>query len=169
MPRYAAFLRGVGPMNLRMPDLKRSLESAGFTEVKTLLSSGNAVFGARAAPPAAIERKVEKAISDELGKTFMTIVRPVEELRALIEHDPYRSFRLAPGSKRIVTFLRGPAARVKLPIELYGAKIFSVVGGEVFSAYLPTAHGPVFMSLIEKTFGKQVTTRTWDTVRKVAR
>ena len=47
MPRYAAFLRGVGPMNLRMPDLKRSLESAGFTEVKTLLSSGNAVFGGR--------------------------------------------------------------------------------------------------------------------------
>jgi len=27
----------------------------------------------------------------------------------------------------------------------------------------------VFMSLIEKTFGKDVTTRTWDTVKKVAK
>jgi len=26
--------------------------------------------------------------------------------------------------------------------------------GEIFSAYLPTPKGPVFMSLIEKTFGK---------------
>jgi hypothetical protein len=28
--------------------------------------------------------------------------------------------------------------------------------------------GPVFMTLIEKTFGKEVTTRTWDTVKKAA-
>jgi hypothetical protein len=28
--------------------------------------------------------------------------------------------------------------------------------------------GPVFMTLIEKTFGKNVTTRTWETVAKCA-
>ena len=37
------------------------------------------------------------------------------------------------------------------------------------AAYVPGAKGPVFMTLIEKTFGKDVTTRTWDTVQKVAR
>ena len=42
-------------------------------------------------------------------------------------------------------------------------------GGEIYSAYLPTPKGPVFMTLIEKTFGKEQTTRTWDTVAKVAR
>jgi hypothetical protein len=42
-------------------------------------------------------------------------------------------------------------------------------GREVFSAYVPTPKGPVFMALIEKTLGKDVTTRTWDTVTKVAR
>ena len=41
-------------------------------------------------------------------------------------------------------------------------------GGEIYSAYLPTPKGPVFMTLIEKTFGKEQTTRTWDTVTKVA-
>ncbi len=40
MTRYVAFLRGISPMNLKMPELKRCFESAGFTEVKTLLSSG---------------------------------------------------------------------------------------------------------------------------------
>jgi hypothetical protein len=39
----------------------------------------------------------------------------------------------------------------------------------VYSAYLPNPKGAVFMTLIEKTFGKEVTTRTWDTVAKVAR
>ena len=42
-------------------------------------------------------------------------------------------------------------------------------GREVFTTYLPTPKGPVFMTLIEKTFGKDVTTRTWDTIKKVAR
>lgn len=42
-------------------------------------------------------------------------------------------------------------------------------GAEIFSAYVPSPKGPVLMTLIEKTFGKEQTTRTWDTVAKVAR
>src|SRR6266571_3992631 len=45
----------------------------------------------------------------------------------------------------------------------------SLEGSEVFSAYVPGLRGPVFMTLIEKSFGKDVTTRTWETVKKVAR
>ncbi len=41
--------------------------------------------------------------------------------------------------------------------------------GAIFSAYLPTPKGPGFMTLIDKTFAKHVTTRTWDTIAKVAR
>lgn len=169
MPLYAAFLRGVTPMNLKMPELKSCLEAAGFTDVKTVLSSGNAVFGARASAPAALERKVEAALRERLGRGFLTIVRPIDALRTLLASDPYRGFRLAPGSKRVVTFLRRqPAERVPLPIEVDGARILRVEGGEAFSAYVRTPRGPVFMTLIEKTFGDEVTTRTWETVRKVA-
>jgi hypothetical protein len=32
---------------------------------------------------------------------------------------------------------------------------------------VPSPRGAVFMGLIERTFGKDVTTRTWDTIRKV--
>jgi uncharacterized protein (DUF1697 family) len=56
-----------------------------------------------------------------------------------------------------------------LPVELEGARLLSVKGRDVFGAYVPSPKGPVFMSLIERTFGKEVTTRTWDTVAKVAR
>ena len=43
-----------------------------------------------------------------------------------------------------------------------------VKGREVFSAYVPGPRGPVFMALLEKTFGKNITTRTWDTLKKCA-
>jgi uncharacterized protein (DUF1697 family) len=170
MPRYAAFLRGVSPMNAKMPELKRCFEAAGFTDVKTFLSSGNVVFSARASSEASLERKAETAMKDRLGRPFLTIVRSLDALRAILASDPYEAFRLSPGAKRIVTFLRKrPEVKLALPIERDGARILSLEGSDVFSAYLPSPRGPVFMTLIGKTFGEEVTTRTWDTVKKVAR
>jgi len=157
-------------MNCKMPELKRAFESAGFTDVKTILGSGNVAFNARAASEAALERRAEAAMLEQLGHAFFTIVRPVDALQDMLGSDPYRSFRLDAGAKRIVTFLRDkPRSNLTLPIERDGARILLVKGREVFSAYVRTPKGPVFMTLLEKTFGKDVTTRTWDTVGKVAR
>ena len=170
MPRYAAFLRGVMPTNCKMPALKAAFEAAGFTAVKTVLGSGNVVFDARSTSEEALQQKAEAAMQECLGQAFLTIVRPVEQLRKILQTDPYRPFKVSPKAKRIVTFLRGrPTAKIKLPIEMDGARILAMKDGEIFSAYLPTPKGPVFMTLIQKTFGKDVTTRTWDTVAKVAR
>ena len=170
MPRYAAFLRGVSPMNAKMPELKAAFEDAGFTEVKTLLSSGNVIFSAPRTAESSLERKAEAAMRKRLGREFLTIVRSVDALRELLASDPYATARLAPGSKRVVTFLRdAPPATLELPDELHGARIVAVRGREGFSAYTRTPKGPVFMTLIEKTFGKDATTRTWETVAKMAR
>jgi uncharacterized protein (DUF1697 family) len=167
--QYAAFLRGVSPLNAKMPELKRSFEAAGFTDVKTVLSSGNVVFSARSAPEASLERTAEDAMNEHLGRAFPTLVRPLEALHAILASDPYRPFRISPGTKRVVTFLRErPKVKLTLPIELHGARILRMQDREVFSAYVPTPRGPVFMTLIEKTFGKEVTTRTWETVKRVA-
>ena len=157
-------------MNAKMPDLKQAFLAAGFSDVATVLSSGNVVFTAHAASVSGLQRKAEAAMQDHLGRTFLTIVRPIDALRELLASDPYRAFRLKPAAKRIVTFLqRPPHTRIALPVELEGARILAMRGSEIFSAYLPTPKGPVFMTLIEKTFGKEQTTRTWDTVAKVAR
>ncbi|HEY2419204.1 MAG TPA: DUF1697 domain-containing protein, partial [Steroidobacteraceae bacterium] len=93
--RYAAFLRGISPMNAKMPELKRCFEQAGFTDVRTLLSSGNVVFAARPAAEAALQRQAETAMQELLGRSFLTFVRSVDSLRALLEADPYGRFRLA--------------------------------------------------------------------------
>jgi uncharacterized protein (DUF1697 family) len=170
MRRYAALLRGVSPNNAKMSDLKEAFDAAGFTDVKTVLSSGNVVFTAREASEASLERRAEAATKNHLGTAFLIIIRPVQALRELLASDPYNAFRVEPGAKRVVTFLRHtPGSKMKLPIELDGARILAVRGREVFTAYIRSPKGAVFMTLIEKTFGKEATTRTWDTVAKIAR
>ncbi len=83
MPRYAAFLRGVMPMNCKMPALKAAFEAAGFSDVKTVLGSGNVVFDARSTSQQALQQKAEAAMQEHLGQAFLTIVRPIEQLRTL--------------------------------------------------------------------------------------
>lgn len=170
LTRYAALLRGVSPMNAKMADLRRAIEGAGFSDVRTVLSSGNVVFSSRASAESALERKAEKAMQEELGRSFLTLVRPLLALEALVESDPFGAFELPANAKRVVTFLRRPpGVKVKLPIALDGVRILRLEGTHVFTAYEPVRGNPVFMRLIEKTFGTDVTTRTWDTVKKICR
>ena len=167
--RYAAFLRGVTPMNARMAELARCFERAGFSEVKTVLSSGNVVFNAPSTNEAMLVKHAEAAMEKGLGRTFPVIVRSLDALREILAARPFDAFRLGPDAKRVVTFLRkAPRPKPALPIEVEGARILCAEGREAYTVYVPGPHGPVFMTLIEKTFGKDVTTRTWDTVRKVA-
>jgi uncharacterized protein (DUF1697 family) len=167
MPRYVAFLRGVSPLNAKMPELKRCFEQAGFTSVKTVLSSGNVVFDARASKEAALERKAEAAMQTALGRSFQTFIRSADRLQAMLAADPYAPFELSPGAKRVVTFLREPhGLAISTPIERDEARILRADEREVFSACVPGPRGSVFMALLERTFGAAITTRTWDTVRK---
>ena len=168
MPRYAAFLRGVMPTNAKMSELKRAFEAAGFKDVRTLLGSGNIVFEARAASVESLEKKAESAMQKSLGRVFTTFVRPIDTLREMLESDPYRGSRLARDAKRVVTFVRKPpATKLELPIEREGARILRIADGVVFSAYVPGPKTPVFMTIIDKAFGKEQTTRTWQTIEKV--
>ena len=165
--RYAAFLRGVTPMNAKMAEVTRAFESAGFSDVKTVLASGNVVFTADKASVLHLQAEAEAAMQRRLGRSFLTFVRPVSGLQALIESDPYKEFTVAAEAKRIVTFLREKPATLRLPIERDGARILALAGGAAFSAYVPRANDPAFMRLLDKTFGKAQTTRTWQTLERV--
>jgi len=74
--RFAAFLRGVnvGGVNLKMAEVAAALEGAGFTNVTTILASGNVLLESR------FEREVEGHHS---YVTFVTDDGVLEELAAL--------------------------------------------------------------------------------------
>ncbi len=169
MPRYSAFLRGVSPLNAKMADLKRAFESAGFCEVKTVLSSGNVAFNSPARSKTRLARQAEAAMAIELGRVFYTIMRPSGALQSLVDTDPYEPFTLPDNIKRIVTFLGEPrTGSITLPIEVDDGRILAAFGGDILSVYAPGLGGSKVMRLIEKTFGPNVTTRTWETVRRCA-
>jgi len=118
-----------------------------------------------------VPKQAEAALKEDAGPPFMTFVRSVDALNELLDSDPYARFPPVPAAKRVVTFLRhAPAVAPKnaLPLEREGARILCVRGAEAFGDYIPGPRGPVFMTLLERTFGKAITTRTWETVRKSA-
>lgn len=158
-------------MNAKMPELARCFERAGFTNVKTVLGSGNVVFSAPRSATRAVEERAFAAMQEHLDRTFPVIVRTGAALAALVADDPWQRLELAPGSKQVVTFLARPApANIALPAAVDGARLLAIEGTMVLSAYVPhPTKGPVFMALLEKTFGKEITTRTWDTVKKLVR
>jgi uncharacterized protein (DUF1697 family) len=169
MLRYLAFLRGVSPLNCKMPELKACVEKAGFANVKTLLSSGNVAFDSSALPLQVLAQRLEAAMQEHLGRRFFTIVRPQSALLDLVATDPYAPFGFPTDAKRAVSFLRDMREpHCALPLTQGQATVALQLGGEVFTAYRPSDEGPVFMALIETAFGTEVTTRTWDTVRKCA-
>lgn len=152
-----------------MPALRACFEAAGFDHVRTVLSSGNVVFDAPTSDEHTLERKAEQAMQEALGRSFYAIVRPTRHLAALLASAPYHSHGIPVNAKRVVTFLREACdPRIDLPFAKDHASVFCMIGREVFTAYLPTDKGPVFMQLIERAFGKGVTTRTFETVAKCA-
>ncbi|UUX94381.1 hypothetical protein [Aquabacterium sp. J223] len=91
------------------------------------------------------------------------------EAAGFVGSDPFAAFDLPASAKRVVTFLRRPAElSLALPIEQDGAHIPIVTGTEVLSADVPGPKGPALMALLERTFGRTITTRTLHTVRKCA-
>lgn len=69
-----------------------------------------------------------------------------------------------------MSFLRSEALpKVALPLTEDPAMVFRQVGREVLTAYMPSPSGAVFMRLLERAYGNEITTRTMETVSRCAR
>ncbi|WP_424186842.1 DUF1697 domain-containing protein [Actinokineospora sp. G85] len=88
---HIVLLRGinVGKHNrIAMGPLRNMLTDLGYTAVKTLLASGNAVVTADTKDPAAVARKIRKGIDDTFGLSIHTIVRSRAQVERVIERNP---------------------------------------------------------------------------------
>lgn len=90
MTRFVALLRGVnvGGVTIKMADLASLVSGLGYTDVKTVLASGNVLFttpdAAAAAKPA-----LEAALRTRFGYEAWVHVLTVEALRKLIAAYPF--------------------------------------------------------------------------------
>ena len=177
MPRttnYIALLRAVnlGPHNkVAMADLRSLLQRLGFEEPRSLLQSGNLVFGAPARPTAELERLLEAESGTRLGLRTEFFVRTGEEWRAVIAANPFPIESARDPAHLLAMCLREaprPAAVAALEGAITGRERIRVHGREVYLVY-PDGIGRSRLTnaVIEKKLGARGTGRNWNTVLKL--
>ena len=93
MHTYVAFLRGinVGGRIVKMADLKACLEKVGFTQVSTLLQSGNVILSSPLTDPEAVREQLEIAVTTRFNYPAKIVVLRQADLAPLIEAYPFDS------------------------------------------------------------------------------
>lgn len=170
MTQYLSILRGInvsGHRKLPMKELKALYGSLGFTEVQTYIQSGNAVFRA-SGTAAKLAEQIEEAIRAQYGYEVPVIVVTQQELRAIVEENPFLGERDIETDKLHVTLLAekpGNEAAAKLVDIDYSPDRF-VLSGKAVYLYCPGGYGNTKLSnaFFENKLKVKATTRNWKTM-----
>ena len=166
-------LRGInlGKRQLKSAELKASVESLGFTDVKTLLASGNVVFTADETDPAALEQALHDALFKATGLKSEIFVRSPEEMAAVAAADPFPDATSERPSFVVVSFHRKPvdlAAVAKLAESHGGPERMHAIGRELYIDFPEGQARSVLHPAMSKAKLDSVNTaRNWNTVLKI--
>lgn len=171
--RWTALLRGInlGKRQLKSAELKAVVEGLGFTDVKTLLASGNVVFTAPDARAEQLEAQIHAALAEATGLRSEIFVRTPEEMDAVVAANPFPDAAIDRPSFLVVTFHRQPvdAAAVDALITIHdGPERAQAIGRELYINFpegqaRSTLHAP----LGKATRDPVTTARNWNTVLKI--
>ena len=174
MQKLVALLRGInvgGHHKVPMAELKTLLTNLGCDNVKTILNSGNIVFETKKKDIAGLERTIELALSEHFGFPIPVIVIPQNQISELVNDDPFANVEIHKNIRLYVSFLKEPSTtKLKLPY-ISNDKAFTIIGLSdkfiVSVLDITTSNTPKGMEDLEKLFGKNITTRNWNTIVKI--
>lgn len=173
---YVAFLRGInvgGNKLVKMDDLKKVFATTLKLEnVQTILASGNILFETPETNCEMLTKTIEAALAKRFGHPIPVIIRSITNLKKLAANEPFKKIVVTPSTRLYLTFLsEKPKSLLKIPYvspekDFY---ILSVTDTEICSVLtLSENRGTVdAMGIIEKEFGRNVTTRNWNTIEKI--
>ena len=172
--KYVALLRGInvgGHHKVPMAQLKQEFQALGFTAIQTLLNSGNVVFEGDPVE----EESLEKMLADHLSHSFEfpipVLVRGVADIKNSIHAAPFKNIEVHKDIRLYVTFFKEiPAKTMDFPwVSDDGSfQILLVKNKMVFSVLdVSQTKSTDAMNVLEKIFGKQITTRNWNTLLKI--
>jgi uncharacterized protein (DUF1697 family) len=168
---HVALLRGINvgkAKRVAMADLRGLCERLGYSDVRTLLNSGNVVFSAPRADAKAATR-IQKAIAEQLGVGSRVVVITGAELEAIIADNPLTECDANP-SRFLVTVLASDADRARLErlaVQGWGAERIEL-GPR--AAYVWCANGILeskVLTALGKALGDAGTSRNWATMKKL--
>jgi uncharacterized protein (DUF1697 family) len=174
MVKHIALLRAVnvgGTGKVKMAELREMAEAMGFTEVETLLQSGNLVFAAKGKDEN-LEGRLEAELEAKLKVKAAVMVRSATAWREIIEANPFPKAAHADPSHLLVAPLKAkPAtgAEAALQVAIRGPETAKVVGEAAYIVY-PDGIGrsKLTSAVIEAKLGVKATGRNWNTVLKLA-
>jgi len=169
-----ALLRAVnvgGRKPVPMSDLRGWLEELDFSDVRSVLQSGNLVFRSDAIVGADIERFLETEAANRLQLNTDFFVRSVPEWKRIIERNPFGEEAQRDPGHLLVLFLKdvpGNANVEALQGSISGPEIVRFDGRQAYAVY-PAGIGESRLTIaaIEKKLGVRCTGRNWNTVQKV--
>lgn len=172
--RFIGFLRGInvgGHHKLPMQDLRDKLGELGCVNVKTVLNSGNFAVECLNTDLHELEEKIEVALSTSFGFPVPVILRSREEVLDFMEQNPFAGVGVHQNIRLYVSFLKNiPEIKINIPYisDDKGFKIIAVQDKNIFSVLdLSLGKTTKGMDDLEKLFGKNITTRNWNTIEKI--
>ena len=175
MTKYVALLRGIGPTNPNMKSdrLKALFEELGFSNVQTVITSGNVIFESQRSNASTMAKSIEEALPEKLGFTSTAIIRSRDQLQKLVDQDPYKGLVHDQKTYLLVTFFdKTRDIKIKLPYTPDG-KPYVLLGriDDAVAVYgsvdLTTGKTPDYMVWLERQFGKDITSRTFKTIQRI--
>jgi uncharacterized protein (DUF1697 family) len=172
MTECIALLRGINvgrAKRIAMADLCELVAGLGHANVRTVLNSGNVLFGEALGDTGSLAAAIEAAIAARFGFASRVVVVTVADLAVIVRENPLLNVATDP-SRLLVAFVVRPAALdAARPLlrEAWGADALAV-GSRV--AYLWCADGVLDSPLAQafgRRFGEEATTRNWSTVLKL--
>jgi len=169
-----ALLRGInvgGHRQVAMADLRGLLTQLGFVDPRSLLQSGNLVFGSNARTGAHLERLLEAEAAKRLALQTEFFVRSAPEWKAVVAHNPFREEAERDPGHLVVMFLKD-APRVEdvkaLQATITGPEVVRAHGRQAYIVY-PNGIGRSRLTnaLIERKLGTRGTGRNWNTVTRL--
>ncbi len=166
---YAVLLRGVnvgGNKKVAMAELREMLTGLGYTQVRTLLQSGNAVLAADE-PAAVVAERVEEALAERYGTEIRVLALTRADLEAAADGHPLRDVA-DNGSRMLVLWLFGePPPGAPSPAELDPDRI--VVRGGLIYQWCPDgiSNSPDVAAFVRKAWKVPTTGRNWNTLEKL--
>lgn len=173
---YVALLRGInvgGNRPIKMAALREVFEKMGFEHVETVLNSGNVIFSSAEADMGVLEQRIRPQLFEQFGHDRPVMLRTIDEIRDIVRADPFKQVTVTEDTRLYVTFItEEPEGGLQLPYQSpeKDMRILALSGGAVFSAVTlsPQRGTTELMKIIDTEFGREVTTRNWNTILKIA-
>ncbi|HEY2531953.1 MAG TPA: DUF1697 domain-containing protein [Xanthobacteraceae bacterium] len=172
MSECIALIRGINVgrgKRVAMSDLRDMMVDLGYTNVRTLLNSGNVLFQSKRPNVAKIAASIETAIDLTCGFSAAVTVITAQELDRIVDENPVLRV-VDDHARHLVGFVTHPKHLEALRPLLKGSWKPDSLAITGRAAYLWCSTGLLdskFLTAFSRTAGATVTTRNWATVLKL--